>query len=294
MSSVILNPLNSAFYTNTNLEPQYVTSRTPTRAAIYLDSTSNPLELDKTNITFSSIHKIGNSQNTLAYGISRISVDSVNLTYVTPNVNATNNVIIFKSSNDPLAEFEVVLTEKFYTSTASLANEIESKLNSVSGFSGLTFTITAVTGFPGTFTITSTGGSFYFLYDLRSSAIITTSLYGFPTDQVFTTSKPLGWMGLYATKWIDVCSSDVQRYSKVKTISNGLPSNVVVRVFIDNPTFPHTLSFRDVPDISYSFLNNEPINYLSFQLRDQYGKLLYVPPISYYGFEWGINLTIEV
>ncbi len=292
MASVIINPINPEFYKNSNLEPQYVTTRTPSRAIIYLDSADNPLQKNKTNLIMSTQRTETDSQNNLAYGISRISVDSVNITYVTPNVNALNNTVIFRSSNTGLTNHTVILTEKFYTNTNDLITEIKNKMQAISGVTGLTFGFTSITSAPDTYNLTSGGGSYYFVNIPENTSLKAQATYGFPTDQNFTFNKTVGYMSLYYTKWIDVCSTIINKYAKVRSISNGVNSNIVVRMFLDDPISPHEFTYFTVPNVSYTFIGNEPINYIDFQLRDMYGNLLYISPVDH-GFQWGINLTIE-
>lgn len=299
MTSVILHPVNSEVYKNQNLEPQLVTEKVPHRAILYMDSQDCTLQLNKVDIIMSTVKRVGESYSTLAYNISRISVSSVGINYIIPNINERNNTITFFSSAS--ATFHTVsIPEGFYTNATNIINAIVTALNTATGSSGLTFSQTAVTGFPTTFNLNSAGGNYYF--DLSCSAIVKGyQLFCLPTNQTPTNTKKVGAISGWYTRYIDICSDTIVQYAKIKTLTTGKANNLVIRLFVDDPTTPHVIGFFsggrfDTQEISYNFLPTVPINYVKFILRDQFGDQLYVPPGAdgtNGGFFWDCNLIIE-
>lgn len=294
MSSVILSPVSSLIYRNDNLEPQRVTAKIPNRAIIYLDSQDCAMETDKINIQMSTASIVGESPSVLASGIDVISVESIGIQYNIPNVNPRNNTIRLHSSVSA-AYHTVDLIEGFYTTADLLMAHIVVRLNTISGASGLTFSAVVRTGRPDVYDLSAAGGLFYF--DQNCSAVKKGyQLYNFPTDQTPSTSKVVGSMGMYYTRYIDVCSTTLTRFVKIKSNTTGLSNNLLIRVFINDPTKSHTISFNGTENIIYNFIPSEPITSIIFQLRDQFGDTLYTPTGAEGtagGFFWDCNLLIE-
>lgn len=290
--SVLLEPVNSNLYSNTNLEPQYVTIRKPNTATIYLDSQDCVLELNKVDMDMSTIKQSRETPTSLASGISRLSVRSVGINYITPNVNLRNNVLTIFSSVSGTTH-SVTLPEGFYTTSQILIDAIVTALNTLSGSSGLTFNRTTDIG--DIYFLNSVGGNYYF--DLNCSAVkYGYQLYALPTDQILNNRKRVGSMALYYTRYIDICSDTLTQFAKLRSATTGNRNDLLVRVFVNNATLPHVIGFYDAVGDNYNFLPSYPLNTIHFTLRDQFGNTLYVPPGAdgtAGGFFWDCNLLIE-
>lgn len=286
MSSVILFAQNQDLYTNNNLEPQYVTAIQPNRAVVYLDVQQAKQILYEPIIDI-EVPQLSN--------LSRISLNSFNINYITPNINRRNNVISFYSSVG-VGVFTVTLREGFYTTPLAVITEIVTQLNTVSGASGLVFNSTPVYNNPGLYNLNSVGGDYFFKLDCIA---ITRGyqLYALPTDIAFTNTKVVGNISLLYTRYIDVCSDTLVQYSKIRTQTNGKSANLLMRIFIDDATKPHVIGFyinSGIPDISYNFLYQSQINRINFRLLDQFGDLIYLPTNNgTNGFFWDCNIFIE-
>lgn len=284
-----LPPINASFYKDTNLDPQQVTAKEPHRAIMYLNSDDNTLQTNKTNIVFNTVKRLGDNPQTMAEGISRFKVDSLHINYVSPNVNVYNNTITFFSTFN-LGYHTVALREGFYTSTTDILDELILQLNSA-GASGLTFSYTIVPGSPDKYELQSSGGMYFFKLD--SPAIIRGSqLLGLPTGEIATNSKIGGSVSLFYTRYIDICSTIISKYEKIRTVSNNSIPNIIVRLYLDDNIEHKYINYYNIPNISYNFFDAEPIYSIDFQLRDEFGDLLYIPPQEF-AFSWGISLILE-
>ena len=298
MESVVLKPQQLNLYRNSDLEPQYVTKREPNRAIIYIESIDNQaLQKNVLSMLSSTVRQAGENPSTLAYGITRISVNNFGLRFSIPNINPRNNVITFFSSVSGTTH-TVTLTEGYYTTGSAVITEIVTKLNTVTGASGLTFSFVGNTLFPDRFELNSAGGNYRF--DLNCSAVKKGyTMYSLSHDQTLNNSKLIGPIGLFYTTYVDLCSAQLTKYIKLKNCATSLNNNIVLRIHLTEPTIYNKILFiteSTAPDIQFSYNPVEPILSIDFQIRDQYGELLYVPQNAdgtYQGFWWNTGIIIE-
>jgi hypothetical protein len=294
MSSVILEPQFIDVYHRQNKEPQYITSKVPNRGIIYIDSQQNTLQTDPTNMIISTVRRLGDSAGPLALNINRIGINGFNLFYNSPNVNPRNNTITIWSSVHN-AFFTTTVEVGWYANDGPLQNAIVAALNNITGATGLTFNHTNIVGFPFSFLLESTGGDYYIL---NTCTAITRGfqLWNLANQQTPSNSKICGPVEAYYTKYVDICSSTLTKYSKVKTVSNNLNNNIIFRIFLGTSVFPHVTFHENTDSVSYNWNPNEPITYIDFQLKDMFGEYLYLHPSNDQSITtcfWDCNLTIE-
>lgn len=296
MSKVFLEPVRSAIYSETDLEPQMIQQRTLNQGHIYLNSSDAVLERDKTNMLMSSIARSGDKPNILAQGIKRLRIMEVGISWVTPNVNPRNNVLSFYSSNTGSTKHTVVIIEGFYNTQLALINEIVTRLNTLTGTTGLTFSqiVVPLTGGK-KYTLTSSGGSFYF--DLDSLAVKQGSTcYCFEPTQNLASSKSVGPMLLTYTSYIDFCSTRLNSYNKLPSRSTGKNSNIIYRAFYDTDIILEPTGSvgtqRPYIQAGINFLYSDGLSTIDFQLKDQWGQFFYVPANSNC-FQWDMNIVTE-
>ncbi len=294
---LVLKPQQLDLYRNSNKEPQYVTSKEPNRGIIYVESLDQSYETNLASMQCSTIAGPGEHPSTLAYGVTRLSINSFGVRMSIPNVNPRNNSIRFFSTNSGTFH-SVDLVEGFYQTTNDLITHVVNRLNSVSGASGLTFSFLAVTAFPDRYDLNSVGGSYFF--DTNCSAVKHGyQLYCLPVSQTPTNSKIVGSMGLYYTTYIDLCSATLTKYVKVRSASTSKTTNLVIRMHFASPPAPNEIVYltkNTSPNVQLFFNHAEPINTIDFELRDQFGDLLYIPQNSDgtpRGFWWGCSVLIE-
>lgn len=296
MQKVILEPVDAKIYARNNLEPQYTTYRDPNRAIVYLDSEDNTLETNKVDILMSTIRILRDNASMLTSGINRISVQSAGIFYNIPNVNPRNNVLTFFSSNSGLFH-TVTVPEGFYTTSNALITAVVIALNTATGASGLTFSFTVIAGFPDNYNLNSVGGNYYFTLTCLGIKY-GVPLWNLPIDQIATNTKIVGTMGLWYTRYIDITSETLTKYCKVRTVSTNNNENIVLRIFVNDPTSVHLIPWENAPvSASYNYLPNEPIYTIHFSLYDQFGNLLYIPngaQGTVGGFEWNVQLLVSI
>lgn len=297
-AAVILKPVPSSIYTDTDLDPQIIQYRSPNVGIIYIDSGDSVLEIDKTNMIVSTIKTPQDRANVLAQNIKRLSIIGVGANWQTPNVNPRNNVFTFLSSNTGATQHTVTFTEGFYQTSASLITEILAQLNSLTGTTGLTFTAPAVTGFPDKYTLTSAGGS-YRIINTSNAITRGRTLYCFQIDEVLSTTKTVGSMGLLYTTYIDFCSAKLNSYTRIPSRSNGSNYNILFRAYFpplsatQAPLIPLNVGFFVPPQLnSINYLYTDSISQFDMQLKDQWGDFLYVPPGTSC-FNWDMEISVE-
>jgi hypothetical protein len=297
VSSDVLVPVNMALYVNSDLEPQMVQERTQNSGILYLDSQDSLLELDKTNMLLSSVKMAGEKANTLARSIRRLRVLATSFHLVTPNVNPINQTIQFISSNTGATVYSVVVPTGFYTTPALLIAAIVTALNTVLGASGLTFSDAIVTGYTDKYTLTAAGGNFQIL-PTSNAVVFGTELWALPIMTALGNNVLVGSMGLYYTRYIDICSRRINQYVKIPSIGNGYNSNIVYRFFIGDPTTAHFERFTPSSDLNgINFQQSDSLSTIDFQIKDQFGNFLYIPPGggpgNQSGFQWSIQFLAE-
>ena len=297
--NTILNPINPSIYQSQNTEPQYVTAKNPNKAILYLESQDCPLQTNKVDIVFSTIKKQGDYPSPMAYGISRLTIDTVHINWVTPNINPRNNTIKFYSSVSNTFH-TVNVIEGFYTDSVNIMNAVVAAMNTETGASGLTFSYTSSLTNDDVYRLLSAGGDYYISTDC-TAVTRGYQLYNLPITQNPENSKFVGVVSGFYTTYLDICSNTLTQFSKLDTYTSNLNVNVVYRIYFyaDDKDGPHVLSYENVNsrNISYNYLSNSPLTTIDFQLRDQFGDPLYLPRGATGtpgGFWWGISLSIEL
>lgn len=294
----ILPPQGLGLYVNTDLEPQMLQVRSHNSATIYLDSQDSIFELDKTNMLLSSIKSANDRANTLAQGIKRLKIVSYGINWVTPNVNSTNNTIIFMSSNTGGLPFISIVPEGFYSSASTLMDAIVTALNIHTFISGLTFSKTSVTGYTDKFNLVSAGGNYLIDPSLSSAVKNGSQLYALPVMTALANTRIVGSMGLFYTRYVDICSTKLNRYTKLPNSSTGYNSSIVARVFLDSPSTVHFIrSSGQFETGGINFSENDSIDSIDFILYDQFGRQLYIPggggTGNQSGFNWDMQILVE-
>lgn len=293
---VILKPQQLELFKKSGLEPQWITSKQPNRAALYLNSRDYANQDNPVDILASTASKPGDFPSVLAYGITRISVNSGAIFFNIPNINPRNNNVQFFSSVTGLV-YGVTVPEGDYVTSTQIITALVAALNTVTGSSGLTFSFTTITGFPNKYNLNSAGGNYYFI--LTSNGVQNGfGLWNLPLSQVATNTKVVGDIEGYYTRYVDFCSSTLSKYAKIRTQSTSTVSNLILRVPFGSTTVFDGLLTQggaNIPDSQYYYNPGESITQIDIQLRDEFGQLLYVPNMTgnFDGFWWDLTLVIE-
>lgn len=291
MERVIQPPVDPSIYIDSATEPQYQTSKEPIGGWIYLNSQDTPYGTDRTNC------QIGD-KNILVSSANRMRVLGIAALWYVPNVNPRNNTLTFHSSISGTTH-TVTLTERYYNiddpaDITALITDIVTQMNSVSGASGLTFGQGPVPGFPRTFDIVVTvpiGGQFYFV--ASSDAVAKgMQMYNFERSSTLAVSHQVGPMSLMYTQFVDVKSTVLTKWEKIRSVTTGNQNPVVIRAYIGGNKWGS--DFTQLVDyLAFAWKWNEPIYSIDFQFFDQNGDPLYYPNNGK-DFMWQITLEAEL
>jgi hypothetical protein len=292
MDKMIIEPVDNDYYDNE--EPSMVQIRAVNQGIVYLDSQINDLQTNKVDMIVSSRSSRTPDRSILFQDVSRLKFYKAQMNYITPNVNPRNNVVTFFSSVSGLFH-TVTVNEGFYNTPTFMMNILISALNTVSGLSGLTFSYILLSS--NVADLQSVGGNYYFA--LNSPMVMYgEQLINLPRSQTPQNSKIVGSIALIYTRYIDICSSTLTQYSKVRTHSNGFNSNIVFRVFVESPGVTNVIRVEPQKDVLVNnMLKGKNITQIDIQLKDQFGQFLYVPqydPATASGFFWDLEFTAEL
>jgi hypothetical protein len=292
---VSLAPNSDEQQTDENLEPPFVRVRSGNECFIFADSevretplgTPQSLAPDLFNATSFSLG--GGNHQFYARKLKRLSVSGIQIANCVPNVNPRNNAVSFFSSASGLTH-TVSIPEGQYATRATLTAALQTALNTATGASGLTWTITVNPLNSCQYTLATAGGNYRFV--LTSPMVLYGRyLFNLPQEQALSNSKTMGAVyGLY-TRYIDVISASMTEYTKNPWSSNTrVPNGLVARVFI-GPQAGFGSSAGGIASDGMSFfagVEAAPINYnrsraievIDLALRDEFGQPYYIPSYS--------------
>jgi hypothetical protein len=293
----VLRPVNNDIYNNK--EPQMIQRRATNQAAIHLDTSVNKLQLDKTNMLLSTKSSESDSAGIIYQNVSRIKIYRAGIYFTSPNVNPRNNTVGFFSSVSGVIH-TVTIPEGYYSVDSDLLDALIIALNSVTGLSGLTFSYIDFAPLrPSYFQLDSAGGNYRF--DLNSDMLIKGEpLLNLPKSQNLENSKQVGSVFLSYTRYVDIVSSTLAQYGKLRTVSNGINSDILYRIYVGDvnikgPSYVVD-PVRESPTV-INVLKNKPINQIDIQIKDEFGDFLYIPqtdPDTSGGFWLDITLIAEL
>lgn len=268
-----------------NLQPQSIKSYFNNLSSIHIDSltdnaTGNPLNLSIQNSSLFSSN------------VNKLCVNSFFVTMqCIPNVNPRNQTVSFYSSVTA-STYTVDVPTGFYNSPTALMDALVTALNTAAG-SGLTFSHVIDPLLPTFSTLSAAGGNYYF----TDSNMLKYGkhLIGLPVSTTPTANKVVGSIHLYYTRFIDVISNSLTKYSLNSNTSNKWGQNsLLYRAYIRTTIDGTNALIKTVTNRNWINWNlNETISTIQVSLRDEFGNPLYVYPDSLTNgsFTWGIELA---
>lgn len=292
---VSLAPISDEQQNDENLEPPFVRVRSGNESFLFADSevrdaavgVPQALAPDLFNVTDFTLG--GGNHQFYARKLKRLSVPGAQIANCVPNINPRNNSVSFFSSASGLTH-TVTIPEGQYTNRATLTAALQAALNTATGASGLTWTITVNPLNACQFTLATAGGNYRFV--LTSPMILYGRyLFNLPQEQALTNSKTMGAVyGMY-TRYIDVISASVTEYTKNPWSSNSrVPNGLIARIFV-GPQTGFGASAGGITSDGMSFFagaDAAPINYnrtraievIDLSFRDEFGQPYYIPSYS--------------
>jgi len=217
-----------------------------------------------------------NTSDIIRQQITHIGLKDYYIESNIPNVNPQNNVITFFSSSSGLNHTVSIVLGSY--SSPDLMTAIITALNTVTGASGLTFSVVLVHGI--TYDLSSAGGNFIFL----SSTHIDRAR---PLSGLFTTENPSNVMRVvvrgHYTRYIDIIIDDAKTGS---VLSNSFTKQTKFSdmghlhriVLVDELDKKNTLIVRnEVNTIHYTRIRKRNIKTLRVELFNEFGDLLESP-----------------
>lgn len=116
-------------------------------------------------------------------------------------------------------------------------------------------------------------------------------MYGFEKETTANSLQRLGTMGMAYTNYVDVKSTELTKWQKMRSLTSGSLNPVVVRAFIGNKW---GVDYTNLSDTYLAFAWNYqcPLQSVDITFYDENGDLLYVAPSS--NFEWQLSLIAEM
>lgn len=211
--------------------------------------------------------------------VKQIGLSKIHLRYNVPTINERNNRLTFLSSSSGL-QHSVVLLDGYYT-PLTLMQMIRDRLNTITGTSGLTFSI-AQFGLVN-FTLTSAGGNFKFINgDLSDSHVYRGHPCSGITEMVDFSNVIEVLAKCFYTSYVDILVPDL----KIGQVRESFFSNTLytvnpfdhlhrVHVNIDREAYDNIIIDDEIHNIHYSDIYQRRLTELNISLYDEFGDLIY-------------------
>lgn len=231
------------------------------------------------------------SEEMVSSDVAMLAVNKVHLRYNIPTINLNNAVVTFFSTASGL-EHTVVLTEGYYT-PATLMTELQTRLNTVSGASLITFTTTLLTGSTTTYTISATG-TFRFLSSSQVDR-------GLPCTGLFPMTVASASITIVAkamyTSYLDFCitsltegqtrANSFSHYTKFPNSAHMLRQHTNV----DRGVYNDIIIDREIHNLHYNKIRRRKLSELTIEIYDEFGSLFYENnDITYLSYALEISL----
>lgn len=206
----------------------------PTEGGIIFLDTAFDLEslssdLNKTTLSTKS------GKDFLGKQIDKFAAKSVEHGLNINNINSKNNVVEFISSNTGSTVHSVTIIEGMYNTATDLMDALVIALNSATGASGLTFSHGTSSENNLIHILSSSGGSYYFTLNSSHLCMLRGKfLYNLPRSQTLQTSKFVGSIWGFYTRYVDVVSFTLTQNERILASCAGprQGSNLLYRIFL--------------------------------------------------------------
>jgi hypothetical protein len=276
MQSVELPLIDYHRFAGSFKDPQPVVAKHPTSSWLYLSTKHLPIGDDRSNFVI-DVDKNGNRIE-FTRQTSRLSVVSAGVdNWFIPNVNERNNTIRFFSEPDN-EWYTTTLSPGDYINSNSLLEQIVIAMN-FAGSSLDFYSAVSPSQVYGPFILTTAGidNNFYFDPDCdfckKGSSVCLTERFQEPREFQY-----LGPMRLRYTDYIDIHSSAITQYQKMRSITTEGRSSLVVRAYLPTEIYG---SWRYqstlLQNLSFAFRSDAVLASIDIQIYDANGDLLYIP-----------------
>lgn len=211
--------------------------------------------------------------------IYRLKLHDVYGWYDIPNIITGRNDTFTVNGN------VITLLEGFYNTPASMATHITTRLNAIFPAGGtwtasinastlnmqLSHTVLTNYTVAGNIKTEQT-------YGIRDGAVLA-------VGATYTGRIPT----LYYSRYFDVTSKELTKYSRSDSTTSGHTSNLLFRFYFP-PLLPADIYLQDPNPKPIEYVSQAPIPNIDLQIFNEYGEYLYIP--SYSNFSLGIILQV--
>lgn len=223
--------------------------------------------------------------------VSRIAVNKVHLRYNIPTININNSIVTFASSASGL-DHSVSLQEGYYD-PATLMTELQTKLNSVSGASLMTFTISPLSAGATAYNILGTAG-----FQFKSSTQVDR---GLPCTGLY----PMSGSSLsiivvakaFYTSYLDFCVGGLKDgQTRPNTFSHytKFPNSQHLfrqHVNVDRGIYSDVIIDKEIHNLHYNKVRRRKLSEITIETYDEFGQLFYeFNGVSYVSYALEISL----
>lgn len=296
---VSLAPVSDEQQTDENLEPPYIRVRSPNAGFLHLDGGFEDVGSQTSD---NSSFTIGTQANRLyTRKIQRFTHAGIQLCLATPNINPRNNTIIVESAPGvlhtgtlpegwyPGIDITVPAADNAFTALAIGLNSVVPPFPAVFVVTWTRSVINGASPLQGT--ISNDGAVPWRFYNHPSNTCLAKgrNLFNLPQDQNFTAIKTLGAANLLYSRYVDICSAALTRYSKNPTASNQGPFDLYARVYLQSPLAGSPGGFPMQAAAFAPFgATGEATNYrrdrafeqVDIRLQDEFGDPFYIPSLA--------------
>lgn len=277
----------------------------------YLDTSNNVLPIDPVvgseDTDFANI-KLASQSGTALFDkqVSKFAIRKVRYELFIRNINPRNNVLQFYvdsgispgvivdgkfTSASPL--YTVTLDEGVYTSEGDIAKEIEDKMNTLTGITGVSFARASIPLNTGFYRFTATGGTFAWAWNSSTEKTNLMLLRGkhlanLSKSQEALTTHDIGDIQTFYTRYIDIVSKDLTETNRINSqVSNDKGRfGLLYRLYISlegGLLVSGIDSFDRIDNLRWiGKENSKSIQSLDIQLLDEFGLPLYLPKLDKY------------
>lgn len=269
-----------------NSAPQYVQMRSVNKSVVYLDTRSQyatgsgVVNNDITDMVFSTIRGSGQAATILVKDCKRLSIGSLGIDLLIPNINIFNNTFYLRYNG---IDYNVSIILGYYPTPAELIAALLAALLVATGVVWITptvynvntkkFTLAASTSLPFTF------------YDINNSLTKAQFLLNIPIGLTTAPSMVIGPIFNFYTRYIDITSIGLTRYSKIRSASNTNNNGTqIYRIYLDSDTPTRVKGITTGSGSIFNWNREDSLTQIDIKMYDEFGNKLIL--------EQGVNLTL--
>lgn len=223
--------------------------------------------------------------------IRRFAVVYIDMSWGVPNMNTYNNMFTFLSTVSGLTHTVTVPVGMYSSPTVAIA-ALVAACNTVVGASGITFSSTS----------TLVGSNLYytlngnFIWQLRPDLMPNfnqvQTFWSMP-DTFAGTSMPIGPLLMQYTRYIDITSNGLMKYTKQVNSSNNQKGSLLNRIYVNDP-LATIIRYEITQPAWHNFDPSDTVASLDLAAFDEFGNSVYLFQPTANNFNIELALLTEI